>query len=193
MNTVVAQRDLISGVMTRHTRLIRAIGALCFALLIGVGASVRIPLPWTPVPITLQTFVLLLGSACLTRHYALQMMGWYLTLGVCGAPLFAGGASGWGVIVGPTSGYLFGFLLAAWWIGYGQSRVGTLWTQVLLFLTASLWIFLCGAIWLGLSSHLGLQQTLIAGVYPFLPGDLLKVLTAALLVQSGKRLLKNVT
>ncbi len=167
-----------------------AVLALTCALLLGVAASVRIPLPWTPVPITLQTFVLYLSAALLSRHYATQMATWYLVLGLAGLPLFSGGSAGWGVLVGPRGGYLVGFILAATLIGYLQKRVTNYWSQVAVFFLASVVIFIFGASWLSFSMHLGFQQSLVAGVLPFIPGDIAKVLTAAAILHFGKRLVK---
>lgn len=163
----------------QYKRMIAAFGC---AILLGVAASVKVPLPWTPVPITLQTFVLYAGAALLGRHFAVQMVFWYLGLGLMGWPLFAGGASGLGALVGPTGGYLIGFLAAAAWIGYLQGQVRGFWSQILLFYGASFVLFLCGASWLAITMNLGLKQTVMAGVVPFIPGDLLKILLATFAV-----------
>lgn len=193
MNTLAATRGNLFTAVTQRQWLVRALGALLFAALIGVGASIRVSLPWTPVPITFQTLFLFLGAALLGRHYAAQMVGWYLTLGLCGAPFFAGGAAGWAVLVGPTGGYLAGFLVAALWIGYGQSHVRGVWTQVGLFLSASCLLFACGASWLGMSLHLGFVKTLWAGVLPFVPGDLLKIALATVTLHGGRKFFSHLT
>jgi biotin transport system substrate-specific component len=164
---------------------LRALGAFLFAIAMGIGASVQIPLPWTPVPITLQTFVLFLGASLLGRHYAIQMIAWYLALGGMGWPLFAGGASGWAAILGPTGGYLIGFVASAAWIGYMQSRVTGLGTQIGLYVGSSIILFAFGTTWLAYALGLSVSQALWAGVMPFIPGDLLKNVIAATIVQSG--------
>lgn len=159
--------------------LIRCTAALGAALLLAVAASVKIPLPFTPVPITLQTLVLFLGAALLQRHYAIQMVAWYLGLGMAGAPFFAGGASGLLAMAGPTGGYLIGFLAAAAWIGHWQHRVTGFATQWILFFTASLWLFGCGLLWLGIVTHATLIQTITLGFIPFIPGDIIKITLAS--------------
>jgi biotin transport system substrate-specific component len=171
----------------RSPRVARMMAALACAVLLGVAASVQIPLPWTPVPVTLQTFVLFAAAALLTRHYAIQMTAWYLVLGIVGLPFFAGGAAGFGVLVGATGGYLFGFVAAAGWIGYLQRYVTGYWSQCMLFLSASCILFTVGATWLAMSLGLGVEQALMAGVVPFLPGDVVKVAVAAMVVQRFTR------
>ncbi len=179
------------AVPLRASPAILCVLAFVVAMMVGVGASVRIPLPWTPVPITLQTFVVFLGAALLGRHYALQMVGWYVGLGILGMPLFSGGTSGWDVLVGARGGYLIGFFVAATWIGYAQTRVTNFWNQIALFLSASVLLFACGAAWLGWSLHLNLQQTLMAGVWPFIPGDCAKILAAASILHGRKYFSKS--
>ena len=87
------------------------------ALLVAALAQVEIPLPFTPVPITGQTFgVLLVGAALGSKRGALSLVS-YLSMGVLGLPFFAGGAHGWDIVIGATGGYLIGFVIAAYVIG----------------------------------------------------------------------------
>lgn len=191
MNTAATVRRTVTASFLPHAWTLRALGALAGAIAMGFVASIKIPVPWTPVPITLQTLALFIGAATLGRHFATQMILWYLGLGVIGLPFFAGGASGWAVFMGPTGGYLVGFLLAATIIGYGQPRVRGFWTQSLLFAMASALLFTCGFSWLAFSLKLTLHQALWAGVIPFLPGDLLKILIASFVLRSQARFSKN--
>lgn len=168
--------------------LLHCTAALGAALLLAAAASVKIALPFTPVPITLQTLVLFLGAALLQRHYAIQMVAWYLGLGIAGAPFFAGGTSGLLAMAGPTGGYLIGFLVAAAWIGHWQHRVTGFATQWMLFFTASLWLFGCGLIWLGLVTDSTPMQTITLGFTPFIPGDIIKItLASAALIPRNRR------
>src|SRR3989338_9014662 len=91
--------------------------AALFAALTAAVAWFKIPLPFTPVPITLQTLVVLLSGAMLGAYYGSLSMIIYLILGAIGLPVFAGGASGIGVLFGPTGGYLFSYPVAAFVIG----------------------------------------------------------------------------
>jgi len=92
--------------------------AALFAALTGAVAWFRIPLPFTPVPITLQTLMVLLSGAVLGPYYGAVSMGIYLALGAIGLPVFAGGSSGVGALLGPTGGYLFSYPVAAFVIGF---------------------------------------------------------------------------
>src|SRR3989338_9411909 len=91
--------------------------AALFAALTGAVAWFKIPLPFTPVPITLQTLMVLLSGAVLGPYYGAVSMGIYLALGAIGLPVFAGGGSGIGSLLGPTGGYLFSYFIAAFAIG----------------------------------------------------------------------------
>lgn len=191
MNPSAILRRTETASFLRHAWALRALGALTGAIAMGLIASIKIPVPWTPVPITLQTLALFIGAATLGRHFATQMILWYLGLGMVGLPFFAGGASGWAVFMGPTGGYLVGFLVAATIIGYGQPKVRSFWTQGLLFALASALLFTCGFSWLAFSLKLTLQQALWAGVIPFLPGDLLKILIASSVLRARAKFSKN--
>ncbi|MBI2124403.1 biotin transporter BioY [Candidatus Pacearchaeota archaeon] len=92
--------------------------AALFAALTGAVAWFKIPLPFTPVPITLQTLMVLLSGAMLGAYYGALSMIIYLILGAIGLPVFAGGGSGVGALTGPSGGYLFSYPVAAFAIGY---------------------------------------------------------------------------
>src|SRR3989344_6465707 len=91
--------------------------AALFAALTGAVAWFKIPLPFTPVPITLQTLMVLLSGAMLGPYYGTLSMIIYLILGVIGLPVFAGGSSGVAALFGPTGGYLFSYPVAAFVVG----------------------------------------------------------------------------
>lgn len=91
--------------------------AALFAALTAAVAWFKIPLPFTPVPITLQTLVVLMSGAMLGPYYGALSMIIYLVLGAIGLPVFAGGSSGIGALLGPTGGYLFSYPIAAFIIG----------------------------------------------------------------------------
>jgi biotin transport system substrate-specific component len=157
-------------------------------LFVALLAQVRIPLPFTPVPLTGQTFGVLLVGAALGARRAVASLGLYLALGLAGLPVFAGGAAGAAYAFGPTGGYLLGFIAAAWIVGRLAERgldrrVRTAW---LAFLAGTLVIYLCGAGWLALS--LGVEAALRLGVLPFLIGDAAKILLAALALPAAWRL-----
>jgi biotin transport system substrate-specific component len=159
----------------------RLAGIAAFALLTALGAFVRIPLPFTPVPITLQTFFVLTAGVYLGGRDAAASQLMYLAVGATGLPVFAGGA-GIGHLLGPTGGYLLAFPLAAGLVGaLVQPGVGLL-RALAAFFAAKVAIFGLGAAWLAIVLGVGPEQAIALGVVPFLPGAVLKVAAATLLV-----------
>jgi len=147
------------------------------SLLLAVSAQFKIPL--YPVPVTGQTLlVLLIGMAYGPRLGAATVAA-YLLQGAVGLPVFAGGAFGLATLFGMTGGYLFGFLAAAFVMGWlaerGMGR--TVISTVLAMLIGNLVIYLCGASWL--AAFIGADKALAAGVLPFLYGDAVKLVVAA--------------
>jgi biotin transport system substrate-specific component len=160
------------------------------AALTAVAAQVAIPVPGSPVPITGQTFAVLLTAAALGPARGLAAQALYLVLGAVGLPVFAGAAHGPGVIFGASGGYLVGFLAAAVITGYGARRGAdrSPWRTLLLFALASAVIYLVGTTWLCLDTGMTLREGIAAGVTPFLPGDAAKALLAAGLLPGAWRL-----
>ncbi len=158
----------------------RLAGIAAFALLTALGAFVRLPLPFTPVPITLQTFFVLTAGVYLGGRDAAASQLAYLGLGATGLPVFAGGV-GPAALLGPTGGYLLAFPLAAWLVG-SLVRPGTRATRALAaFLGATALIFAFGAGWLTQLAGMDPARALALGVLPFLPGAALKIAAATAL------------
>jgi biotin transport system substrate-specific component len=152
-----------------------------FAAFIGFCALIVIPLPFTPIPITFQTFAILMSGVLLGRKYGPLSIIIYLILGAVGIPWFAGGNHGIAVILGVTAGYLIGFLIASLYIGYcfetgKETRAPFFIVKTLLIATVLIYLF--GGLGLYLSLGIDLMTTLQFGVLPFLPGDLFKLLLA---------------
>jgi biotin transport system substrate-specific component len=149
------------------------------SLLVALMAQVSVPLPFSPVPITGQTFAVLLVGAALGARRGSASLLLYLLEGAVGLPVFAGGAGGPAVLLGPTGGYLIGFAAAAWLIGAlaGRGLDRRLPGSLLAFLAGEIVIFLCGAAVLAL--HVGSPNVLPLGVIPFIPGELIKIALAA--------------
>jgi len=158
------------------------------SLLTGLAAQVAIPLPFTPVPVTGQTFAVLLTGAALGARRGFLAQALYLAQGVSGLPVFAGGAAGAALLAGPTGGYLAAFPLAAAVTGLLAERA---WdrrflTMLGVMLLGSTVIFAFGA--LGLTRFFPPSQVLAVGVLPFVPGDLVKSALAALALPGVWRL-----
>ena len=166
-----------------------------FSALIAVSSRLEIHLPFTPVPITLQTlFVLLTGAALGSRRGALAML-LYLAEGAVGLPVFAGGVGGFMyLLLSPTAGYLWSFPIAAFVVGWLCERRldRQFWTSVFAMLPGSLIIYAIGLGWLVLVVHLSLYGAFLAGMLPFLPGDLFKLVVAALLLPSAWAIVRAV-
>ena len=169
----------LAGDATWTRDLVLVVGA---SLLTGLLAQAEIRLPWTPVPVTLQPLaVFLLGAALGSRRAALAM-SLYLIEGASGLPFYAGGAAGPAHLVGPTGGYLVGFVPAAfvtgWFAERGWDRTPI--RTAVAMLAGSALLFACGLAQLAL--WVGREQVLRVGLYPFVVGDLLKIAVAALLL-----------
>ena len=150
-----------------------------FGALTAVGAYIIIPLP--PVPITLQTLFLGLAGTLLGARLAALSQVVYLLLGVIGLPVFAGGKAGLGVLFGPTGGYLIGFIAAAYLIGTLaalKSSPGFLWLCFSITIGFAV-LYLLGVVQLSIVARLSPLKALAAGVLPFLPGDVVKILLTA--------------
>jgi biotin transport system substrate-specific component len=153
-------------------------GAL--AGVVGAFAQVAIPVPGTPVPITGQTFAVLLGGMVVGTRRAVIGMLLYLALGLAGVPWFAGHSGGWDVVTSASFGYLIGFVAAAVLVG-ALARRGFDRQPLLVFvamLCGNVIIYLLGATWLAIALRLQPAEAVQLGVLPFLVGDALKALVA---------------
>jgi len=172
--------------LTAAKKFIFALGMAC---VMGLSAQVKVPLPWTPVPITMQTFFVLLAGILLGRRWGGVSQIIYVGIGVLGIPWFTGGIGGYGIIFGPTGGYLIGFIIAAFFLGYvidtyvhRRNFVSIL--LLMLFATFFL-IYIPGLIQLGFYFYLikgsfpGLSSLLMMGFFPFIPGAIIKVVLAS--------------
>jgi len=160
-------------------------------LLLAALAQVEIVLPFTPVPITGQTFgVLLIGAALGSRRGAASILA-YITAGALGLPFFAGGGSGLRILTGATAGYLAGFVAAAFAVGWLSERglERRVRTSIIPFLAGTIIIYACGVVWLSVVVG-GLSEAIRLGVLPFLPGDALKLVAASLALPAAWRFVK---
>lgn len=172
----------VSGPWTRLAQ------ALIFSLLTALCAQIRIALPFTPVPITGQTFAALCAGALLGSRWGALAMGLYLAEGGLGLPFFAGGAAGAAAFLGPTGGYLLGFVPGAWLVGKLAERGWdrSPWTAAGMMLLGSLVIFVFGLTWLARFEPR--SELLHLGFFPFVPGDILKACLSAAALPWGWRL-----
>lgn len=161
------------------------LGAVLGVAAIALGARLSVALPGTPVPQSAQTLAVLLVGGLLGPIWGPISVVSYLLAGVCGLPVFADGASGAKVLAGPTAGYLVGFVVAAWWMGWCRDRVDSYSHWLLAGLLAHAVVLGFG--WARLAMSVGGPGAVEAGVSPFLLGGLWKSLAAAVVLAARGR------
>lgn len=185
---------MTSAVITQRvlprTKAVSVVLVVSAAALTALAAQWVIPLPFTPVPITGQTFAVLLTGAALGMRLGAAGQLLYVGAGALGAPVFAGGNGGWEVATGATSGYLVGFVVAAGLIGYMAERRQdrTFSTMFTAFVLGSAVIYAFGVVGLMIVLDMTLVEAIVAGVIPFLVGDLIKAAGAGILLPGAWRL-----
>jgi biotin transport system substrate-specific component len=179
--TRVTLADLVVP-RTWVTNTLLVIGGAVFT---GLLAQVAVPL-W-PVPITGQTLAVMLVASTLGLVRGTLSMLVYAVLGVVGVPWFSGWSGGPSILLGPTGGYIVGFIVAAAIVGWSAERGGDrrILRAVATFLVATISVFAVGLPWLAFALGTDLQQTLEFGLYPFIVGGLVKALLAALIIPAA--------
>ena len=187
MTTAAALRprvlaDVIPGGVLRDVALVVAVAAFT-----GAAAQVAVPLPFTPVPLSLQTFTVLLSAAALGPWRAGAAMGLYLVAGVAGVPWFSEQRTGFAF---PSFGYIIGFVLAALIVGTlarrgADRRAGS---AVVTMVIGNLAIYAVGVPYLALAIGVSLPEAIALGALPFVIGDGLKIVLAAGLLPAAWRL-----
>ena len=157
-----------------------------FAALTAVGAFISIPL--YPVPLTLQTLFTLLAAMTLGSVMGASSQIIYVLLGIIGLPVFAGFKGGIGILFGPTGGFLFGFIISAYVIGriIELKKEKNFFYYLLAGLIGTLIIYIAGIAQLSLVTGIGVKKAITVGMFPFLPGDILKVIAASFIASKLK-------
>ena len=169
-------------IMKNYNNGLATLWVLVTILCISLGAQWEIRLPWSPIPLVLSDFFILLAAFSLPRKLVLISIAGYLFVGGIGAPVFAGGGRGWNHLFGTSGGYLWGFFLAGWWISYWMHNRRKTWKlELWAWLGAIICIFVPGIVWLSLQTELSLQQAFHRGCWVFAPGFLTKGAVAILL------------
>ncbi len=164
--------------------------ASLLAALIAAGAYLAIPIG--PVPIVLQNLFVLLSGLLLGPRWGIASVSIYLLAGALGLPVFAGGVGGIGRFAGPTGGYLLGFLPAVYIIGLISTKAGgRMVYDVIAMVCGSIIIYIIGVSWLKILTNMTLAKTLAVGMYPFLPGDILKIAAAIPIAKALRPVIKK--
>jgi biotin transporter BioY len=157
-------------------------------LLIAVLSQIVIP--FKPVPFTGQTLGILFSAGLLGKKKGMAAVCTYILLGTVGMPFFAGGNFGLARLAGPTGGYLIGFVAATYVVGMmsDKGRFSSFRTAAIAMIAGNAVIYVFGVLWL--SNFVGWTSVLNAGLYPFIPGDIIKILIAASLIPAGSKYIK---
>jgi biotin transport system substrate-specific component len=171
---------LASPLLTTRVRM--AIAVVGAALLTAAAAQLTIHLPWTPVPITGQTFAVLLAGSVLGMRAGAASQLLYVALGAIGLPFYADASGGIKIVTGATGGYLFSYFLAAALVGYLAERRQdrSLITSFEAMLAGTAVIYVCGVAWLAHSLHVSTNRAIGLGMTPFLIGDGVKIIVVGL-------------
>lgn len=150
------------------------------SLFVALCAQLSIPLPFTPVPLTMSNFGVLLVGLALGSRGGFAALALYLAEGAMGLPVFSGGAAGALWLIGPTGGYLIAYPFAAFvagWIAERGNRTFVRFTMATM--VAEIVIFAGGLSWLAVMAHAGMTQAAQFGLYPFLFAEVIKIMGAA--------------
>jgi len=178
--------DITTRPVIRSRPLVMTVWILAFTIATALSANLRIPLPFTPVPVTLQTFFVLMAGLVLGPGPAAISMTLYLVAGAVGMPVWAGaGASGLAHLSSFTAGYLLAFPVAAYLAGMLSSNEPNRVRAYLAIGVAGLLILAFGTAWMALLTRSGLWEASVLGFWPFLIGDVVKTVAA---VEIGLRI-----
>ena len=191
MNQVITYAEYFRPVEKSKAVLFNIIAVLAGSLLIALSAQVCIYLPFSPVPVTGQTLAVLVVGALLGSRLGTFCILTYIMEGLCGLPVFSAGRAGLIHMLGPTGGYMIGFVFAGWItgffseMGWDRSFIKTVFSMIL-GLSA---LYVVGVGWL--SVFIGTKQAVLSGLLPFLPGAAAKVILASALLPVGWKLMKK--
>ena len=169
---------MINVAQKNKVRDITAIGLM--VALLCISSYIAFPLPFTPIMLTSQTIIInLIAITMNTKKGVLSIIVFYF-IGSIGLPVFSGGKSGVGTLVGPSGGYFLGFLLTVLVISLIKGKNLNLKKSILLTVFVGMtMIYICGAAWMGYYNGLSFMENLKVSILPFIPGDLIKCVLAS--------------
>ena len=188
INTIYITRRQLFDKIEESTTTFKILMSILMACLTGIMAQIIIPLPFTPIPITAQTFGVLTAGLILGKKYGVLSQIIYIIAGILFIPWFGGGHGGIEVLLGSSGGYIIGFIFAAYFMGYiAENRSNCRFRKMTLFATITTFglIYVPGLIGLAAFTYfnqgilLSIPQLLVMGLVPFLIGDIIKILAAS--------------
>lgn len=173
-----------------NEQLHKMVYASLMAALIAAGAYIAIPIG--PIPIVLQNLFVILTGLLLGSRWGLAGILVYLLAGICGLPVFAGGTGGIGKFIGPTGGYLLGYIPAVYLIGVISERSQRrMWLDAVAAIAGSVIVYCFGVSWLKVVSGMTLAKAMTVGMYPFLIGDVVKIAAAVVIAKSLRPMMQR--
>lgn len=168
------------------------VAAAMMTTVTAICSWITIPLPFTPVPINLATLAVFLAGGLLGTKYGVLSQVIYVLCGAVGLPVFAGFSGGAGVLAGATGGFIAGYIVCALLVGLLSSSGGNTTSAVRLSASLATGLIACytlGMCWFMLSTGSDLKAGLLACVVPFIPGDILKIILAVILIKKLKKVI----
>lgn len=161
-----------------------------FAALTAILSQISIPLPFTPVPINLATLSVLLSGAILGKNGGVISQLVYVLLGAIGLPVFAGFSSGIQIILGPTGGYIIGYIVAAFIVGIITEKYSkSLMTYIISMILGIIACYILGTAWFIHVTGSGLVAALTMCVFPFIIGDIIKIAAGSFLARRLRKII----
>lgn len=174
-NAIALNKDIVTSKSMNAV-----IGVAFFALATAFGAYIRIPLPGTPIPMTLQTFFVVLSGAVLGRKLGMFSQASYIFLGIMGLPVFQGYGFGPAYVFGPTGGYLAGFMAASFLTGSMLQKSGSSPYKIAVsFIAGNTVLYSLGVAWLMVIYRVDFINAVTIGLIPFLAAEAVKIFAAA--------------
>ena len=174
-----------------NTKTKRLILYSLFAAITSVLSQISIPLPFTPVPLNLATLSVILSGAILGKSGGAISQIVYTLLGTIGLPVFANLSAGIGIIIGPTGGYIIGYIIAAFIVGLILEKSNK--NIIIYIVSMSIGLTTCyilGTAWFMYITKSNLVASLTMCVIPFIPGDIIKVILASILAKRVHKIIK---
>jgi biotin transport system substrate-specific component len=180
------QKPFSAAALFQSSALLTILQIILASCFMGICAQIKIPLFFTPVPLTVQTSGVMLIAIFLGRRKAMYAMMCYLMQGCIGLPVWAGGAAGFMHFMGPTGGYLMAYIAQACFIGWffeRQEKASLL--QIVGVFTLSVCLQLgIGSLWL--ARFVGIQQCFALGFFPFISSEIARAVLIAVCIRSGR-------